>query len=79
MFLLPPGPETWWQHPFPDAVLGNTFAQLGLPCWLELIEAASVDRLVVGGVDVVRSGSLVRADEQEIAREHRKQAGRLWQ
>ena len=37
-----------------------------------------VDRLVVGGVDVVRGGSLVRADEQEIAREHRKQAGRLW-
>ena len=38
-----------------------------------------VDRLVVAGVDVVRGGSLVRADEQEIAREHRKQAGRLWQ
>jgi cytosine/adenosine deaminase-related metal-dependent hydrolase len=38
-----------------------------------------VDRLVVGGVDVVRGGSLMRADEQEIAREHRKQAGRLWQ
>jgi cytosine/adenosine deaminase-related metal-dependent hydrolase len=38
-----------------------------------------VDRLVVGGVDVVRGGSLVRADEQEIAHEHRKQAGRLWQ
>jgi cytosine/adenosine deaminase-related metal-dependent hydrolase len=38
-----------------------------------------VDRLLVGGVDVVRGGSLVRADEQEIAREHRKQAGRLWQ
>jgi cytosine/adenosine deaminase-related metal-dependent hydrolase len=38
-----------------------------------------VDRLVVGGIDVVRGGSLVRADEQEIAREHRKQAGRLWQ
>jgi cytosine/adenosine deaminase-related metal-dependent hydrolase len=38
-----------------------------------------VDRLVVGGVDVVRGRSLVRADEQEIAREHRKQAGRLWQ
>jgi cytosine/adenosine deaminase-related metal-dependent hydrolase len=37
-----------------------------------------VDRLVVGGVDVVRGGSLVRADEQEIAREHRKQAARLW-
>jgi cytosine/adenosine deaminase-related metal-dependent hydrolase len=38
-----------------------------------------VDRLVVGGVDVVRGGSLARADEQEIAREQRKQAGRLWQ
>src|SRR5436190_1525162 len=30
-----------------------------------------VDRLLVGGVDVVRDGALVRADEQEIAREHR--------
>ncbi len=38
-----------------------------------------VDRLLVGGEDVVRGGSLVRADEQEIAREHRKQAARLWQ
>jgi cytosine/adenosine deaminase-related metal-dependent hydrolase len=38
-----------------------------------------VDRLVVGGIDVVRGGSLTRADEQEIAREHRKQAARLWQ
>jgi cytosine/adenosine deaminase-related metal-dependent hydrolase len=38
-----------------------------------------VDRLVVGGRDVVRGGALVHADEQEIAREHRKQAGRLWQ
>ncbi|MDP9285505.1 MAG: 8-oxoguanine deaminase [Actinomycetota bacterium] len=38
-----------------------------------------VDRLIVGGEDVVRGGSLVRADEQEIAREHRKQAKRLWQ
>jgi cytosine/adenosine deaminase-related metal-dependent hydrolase len=37
-----------------------------------------VDRLVVGGVDVVRGGSLVRGDEQEIAREHRKEAARLW-
>jgi cytosine/adenosine deaminase-related metal-dependent hydrolase len=37
-----------------------------------------VDRLIVGGEDVVRGGSLVRADEQEIAREHRKQAGRIW-
>jgi len=37
-----------------------------------------VDRLIVGGEDVVRDGVLVRADEQEIAREHRKQAARLW-
>jgi 8-oxoguanine deaminase len=37
-----------------------------------------VDRLVVGGTDVVRGGALVRADEQEIAREHRKEAERLW-
>ncbi len=38
-----------------------------------------VDRLLVGGADVVRDGALVHADEQEIAREHRKQAARLWQ
>jgi cytosine/adenosine deaminase-related metal-dependent hydrolase len=38
-----------------------------------------VDRLLVGGEDVVRGGALVRADEQEIAREHRKQAARIWQ
>jgi cytosine/adenosine deaminase-related metal-dependent hydrolase len=38
-----------------------------------------VDRLIVGGDDVVRSGVLVSADEQEIAREHRIQARRLWQ
>jgi cytosine/adenosine deaminase-related metal-dependent hydrolase len=37
-----------------------------------------VERLVVAGRDVVRGGSLVNADEQEIAREHRKQAARLW-
>jgi cytosine/adenosine deaminase-related metal-dependent hydrolase len=36
------------------------------------------DRLVVDGADVVREGSLVRADEQEIAREQRKEAARLW-
>jgi hypothetical protein len=33
----------------------------------------------VNGEDVVRGGALVRADEQEIAVEHRKQARRLWQ
>jgi cytosine/adenosine deaminase-related metal-dependent hydrolase len=38
-----------------------------------------VDRLIVGGEDVVRGGALVHADEQEIAREHRKEARRLWQ
>jgi cytosine/adenosine deaminase-related metal-dependent hydrolase len=36
-----------------------------------------VDRLVVGGEDVVRDGALVRADEDEIARAHRRQAERL--
>ena len=36
-----------------------------------------VDRLVVGGEDVVRSGVLVRADETEIARDHRVQARRF--
>ena len=36
-----------------------------------------VDRLVVGGDDVVRDGALVRADEAEIAREHRVQARRF--
>jgi len=35
------------------------------------------DRLVVGGEEVVRDGRLVRADEDEIAREHRVQAARL--
>jgi 8-oxoguanine deaminase len=36
-----------------------------------------VDRLYVAGEEVVRDGQLVRADEAEIAREHRKQAKRL--
>src|SRR6188472_168589 len=36
-----------------------------------------VDRLVVGGDDVVRGGALVRADEGEIARAHRVQATRF--
>jgi cytosine/adenosine deaminase-related metal-dependent hydrolase len=36
-----------------------------------------VDRLVVGGEDVVRGGALVKADEAEIARAHRRQAERL--
>lgn len=37
-----------------------------------------VDRLIVGGTDVVRGGSLVHATEAEIASEQRKQAARLW-
>jgi cytosine/adenosine deaminase-related metal-dependent hydrolase len=37
-----------------------------------------VDRLIVDGRDVVRGGALVNASEEEIAREHRKQAARLW-
>jgi cytosine/adenosine deaminase-related metal-dependent hydrolase len=50
-----------------------------LVCNLVVSGPHRVDRLIVGGVDVVRGGSLVNADVQEIAREHRKQAGRLWQ
>jgi cytosine/adenosine deaminase-related metal-dependent hydrolase len=36
-----------------------------------------VDRLYVGGEEVVRDGRLVRADEEEIAKEHRRQARRF--
>ena len=36
-----------------------------------------VDRLYVGGDEVVRDGHLVRADESEIAKEHRVQAERF--
>ena len=36
-----------------------------------------VDRLYVGGDEVVRDGDLVRADESEIAKEHRVQAERF--
>jgi cytosine/adenosine deaminase-related metal-dependent hydrolase len=36
-----------------------------------------VDRLVVGGEDVVRGGALVGADEAEIARDQRAQARRF--
>src|ERR671934_1355552 len=36
-----------------------------------------VDRLYVGGEAVVRDGRLVRADEEEIACDHRIQARRL--
>jgi cytosine/adenosine deaminase-related metal-dependent hydrolase len=38
-----------------------------------------VDRLYVGGAEVVRDGRLVHADEEEIARHHRVQAGRFAQ
>jgi cytosine/adenosine deaminase-related metal-dependent hydrolase len=38
-----------------------------------------VDTLLVAGREVVRDGTLVHANEQEIAREHRIQAARLWQ
>ena len=43
------------------------------------ITASPLARPAVLGADYWAGGSLVRADEQEIAREHRKQAGRLWQ
>ncbi len=36
-----------------------------------------VDRLLVGGEDVVRDGGLVRADEEQIARQHREHARRF--
>jgi cytosine/adenosine deaminase-related metal-dependent hydrolase len=36
-----------------------------------------VDRLYVGGEEVVRDGHLVRAEEEEIAREHRRHAQRF--
>jgi 8-oxoguanine deaminase len=36
-----------------------------------------VERLIVGGVDVVRGGALARVDEGEIARDHRVQARRF--
>ena len=37
-----------------------------------------VQALYVGGERVVADGALVRASEEEIAREHRKEAARLW-
>ena len=37
-----------------------------------------VDALYVGGETVVAGGALVHASEEEIAREHRKEAARLW-
>jgi cytosine/adenosine deaminase-related metal-dependent hydrolase len=49
-----------------------------LVCNLVVSGTHRVDTLLVAGLPVVRGGALVNADEQEIAREHRKQAGRLW-
>ena len=52
-------------------------AQLDPVAGLVLSAPHRVDRLYVGGEEVVRDGHLVRADEAEIARAHRKQAARL--
>jgi cytosine/adenosine deaminase-related metal-dependent hydrolase len=52
-------------------------AEADLLCGLILSAPHRVDRLFVGGEEVVRDGSLVRADEREIAREHRAQARRF--
>jgi cytosine/adenosine deaminase-related metal-dependent hydrolase len=49
-----------------------------LVCDLVVSGTHRVDALYVAGSPVVRGGSLVNADVQEIASEHRKQAGRLW-
>jgi len=49
-----------------------------LVCNLVVSGPHRVDRLIVGGRDVVRGGSLVNAHADEIAREHRIQAARLW-
>jgi cytosine/adenosine deaminase-related metal-dependent hydrolase len=48
-----------------------------LPAALVLSAPHRVDRLVVGGEEIVRGGALVRADESEIARAHRAQAQRF--
>jgi cytosine/adenosine deaminase-related metal-dependent hydrolase len=49
-----------------------------LVCNLVVSGPHRVDRLLVGGRDVVRGGTLVNARADEIAREHRTQAARLW-
>jgi cytosine/adenosine deaminase-related metal-dependent hydrolase len=49
-----------------------------LVCNLVVSGPHRVDRLIVGGRDGVRGGALVNAREEEIAREHRVQAARLW-
>jgi cytosine/adenosine deaminase-related metal-dependent hydrolase len=57
---------------------GLEFGGAGDPVF-ELVLAAPqrVERLVVGGEDVVRGAALVHAEETEIAREHRRQAARF--
>jgi AcrR family transcriptional regulator len=62
-----------WAEAFEAALRGADDPLAGLV----LSAPHRVERLIVGGEDVVRGGALVRADEQEIAREHRKQARRL--
>jgi cytosine/adenosine deaminase-related metal-dependent hydrolase len=47
------------------------------PAGLVLSAPHRVDRLYVGGEEVVRDGHLTRADEEAIAREHRLQARRF--
>jgi cytosine/adenosine deaminase-related metal-dependent hydrolase len=49
-----------------------------LPAAFVLSAPHRVDTLLVGGREVVSDGQLVRADKQEIAREHRSEAARLW-
>lgn len=49
-----------------------------LPAGLVLAGPARVERLLVGGLEVVREGCLVSGSEQEIAREQRIQTTRLW-
>jgi cytosine/adenosine deaminase-related metal-dependent hydrolase len=44
---------------------------------LVLAAPQRVERLYVGGEEIVRDGRLVKADEEEIAREHRAQAARF--
>ena len=63
------GGEAWEVHGGADDLVAN----------LVLSGPHRVDRLIVGGRDVVRGRALVNADEEEIAREHRKHAARLWQ
>jgi cytosine/adenosine deaminase-related metal-dependent hydrolase len=46
-------------------------------CGLIFSAPHRVDRLFVGGVEMIRDGRLLRADENDIAREHRVQARRF--